>query len=175
MGHSYRVMDAEKRPLFTVRGNVGQNVRGNLLGSLAGGSDSYLGRMAARSVDMSYLLTDPEGQPRGQIAKSGGANESVFTLSDPTGRELVRVNLKRSLIGGVSATAVAPDGRPLFGTSGNLLRHNFAIQDGSGAVVARVHEAWVAVRDTYRLDLEQDVDPLLPLVFAVVIDFEKEK
>ena len=175
LGHSYRVMDSENRHLFTVQGNAGQNISGNMLGSLVGGSDSYLGRMMARSVNMTYTLTDAQGTTHGTVAKQGGANQSSFTLVDSQGRPYVVVNLERSLIGGIKAAAVDPNGQPMLSTSGNLLRHNFMITDAQGHDQAKVHEAWVAVRDTYNVDMLGDMNPLYPLVFTIMLDFEKVK
>jgi uncharacterized protein YxjI len=175
LGHSYRVMDAEKRHLFTVAGNVGQNLQANFLGQLAGGSDSYFGRMVARGVNMSYALVDPQGSQLGAILKEGGANQSTFTLTDHTGQRLFVINLNRGIMGGINATASGGDGRPLLQTSGNLLRHNFMVKDAQGNDQAKVHEAWVAIRDTYNVDMVGAIDPLYPLLFTIMLDFEKTK
>jgi len=175
LGHSYRVMDASKNHLFTVRGDTGQNLTSNALGSLMGGSDSYLGRMASRSVNMTYSLVNPQGSVLGSIRKEGGANRSQFTLVDSVGQPCVLVTLERGLMGGITAAAVSPDGRPMLQTGGNLLRHNFMIKDPGGKDLAKVHEAWVAVRDTYNIDMLGSIDPLYPLVFTILIDFEKVK
>ena len=175
LGHSYRVMDAGKNHLFTVRGDTGQNLSGNALGGLLGGADSYLGRMAARSVNMTYSLVNAQGAVLGSIQKGGGANRSQFTLVDSAGQPCVVVNLERGVMGGITATATSPDGRPILQTGGNLVRHNFMIKDSGGKELAKVHEAWVAVRDTYNVDMIGNVDPLYPLVFTILIDFEKVK
>jgi uncharacterized protein YxjI len=175
LGHSYRVMDPEKNHLFTVRGDAGQNLSGNALGSLLGGSNSYLGRMAARSVNMTYSLVNAQGTVLGSIQKQGGANQSQFTLVDSAGQRRVVVALQRGLVGGITATAVSPEGQPMLQTSGNLVRHNFMIKGPGGEDLAKVHEAWVAVRDTYNVDMLGNIDPLYPLVFTILIDFEKEK
>jgi uncharacterized protein YxjI len=168
-------MDGGKNHLFTVRGDVGQNLGGNALGNLVGGSGSYLGRMAARSVNMTYTLVNAQGAVLGLIQKEGGANRSQFTLMDSAGQCCVVVTLERGLMGGITATAVSPDGRPMLQSSGNLVRHNFMIKDPGGKELAKVHEAWVAVRDTYNIDMIGSVDPLYPLVFTILIDFEKVK
>jgi uncharacterized protein YxjI len=175
MGHNYRVMDPEKRHLFTVRGNAAQNQSGNMLGGLMGGSDSYLGRLAARSTNMTYELLNSSGTAIGSILKEGGANQSTFTLVDSSGQRLFAITLQRSVMGGITATAVGPDGRPMLQTSGNLMRHNFEIKGAAGSELAKVHEAWVAVRDTYNVDITGGIDPLYPLVFSILIDFEKVK
>ena len=173
LGHSYRVMDASKKHLFTVQGDAAQNITGNLLGNLAGGG--YIGRLAARSVNMTYGIVAADGTRWGQLAKTGGGNQSMFTLTDNAGQPWVIIQMERGLMGGVKATAVWPNGQPMMQTSGNLLRHNFMIRDGAGADLAKVHEQWVSIRDTYNVDIMGNIDPLFPLVYAVVIDYEKEK
>jgi uncharacterized protein YxjI len=168
-------MDTESRHLFTVEGNAGQNLSGNVLGGILGGSDSYLGRLAARSTNMSYTLVNANGVGLGTILKEGGANQSTFTLADSSGRRLFVITLQRGVMGGITATAVSGDGRPMLQTSGNLVRHNFVIKDPTGSELAKVHEAWVAIRDTYNVDILGSIDPVYPLVFTILIDFEKVK
>lgn len=168
-------MDAQKNHLFTVQGDVGQNLSGDLVGRMLGGSNSYFGRMAARSVNMTYTLTDRQGTIHGTIRKEGGANRSTFTLLDPQVQPRAVIALSRGLAGGITATAIDPSGQPMFETSGNLLRHNFVIRNSQGQDLAKVHEAWVAVRDTYNVDILGPVNPLYPLVFSILIDFEKVK
>lgn len=175
LGHSYRVMDAEKRHLFTVQGNAGQNLRSNMLGGLVGGSDSYLGRLVARGASMSYTLVNPGGAALGTIIKEGGANRSTFTLADSSGQPRFIISVQRGMMGGITATASSADGQPMLQTSGNLVGHNFLIKDGQGSDQAKVHEAWVAVRDTYNVDMIGAIDPVYPLVFTIMIDFEKVK
>lgn len=177
LGHSYRVMDHEKRHLFAVKGDVAQQAESHVMGSLmerATGS-SYLGRIGERSTNITYTLVDARETIIGSFTKQGGANESVFTLTDLQGRPWVSVTLNRGGFGGITATAVYPDGRPMMQTHGNLMRHDFRIRDPSGAELAKVHEAWAAVRDTYNIDIEGNLDPLYPLVFAILIDYEKVK
>ena len=176
MGHSYRVMDHEKRLLFTVQGNAKQNLMGNLVGGMfGGGGNSYMERMAARGGGMTYSLVHPSGTVVGTVTKEGGPNRSTFTLTDAAGQRWVTVHLERGLMGGITATAVSPTGQPILQTSGNLVRHDFMIKDPGGRDVVKVHEAWAAVRDTYNVDLLENVDPLYPLVFSILIDFEKVK
>jgi uncharacterized protein YxjI len=168
LGHSYRVMDHEKRHLFEVRGNATQELKSNLLGSLAG-------TLGQRSINMTYSLINSQGVVVGTFEKQGGPYQSVFTLTDSQGRPWVTVTLARGGFGGITATAVYPDGRPMMETKGNLMRHDFKIHDPSGAELAKVHEAWAAVRDTYNIDLLGNIDPLYPLAFAILIDYEKVK
>ncbi|MDE1820114.1 MAG: hypothetical protein KGI98_04580 [Euryarchaeota archaeon] len=173
LGHSYRVMDSNKSTLFMVQGDAGQNIGGNLLGSAMGGG--YLGRMATRSVNMTYALNNGSGQRCATLKKEGGSNSSTFTLVDNAGAPHVLITLNRGLMAGMQASAVYPNGQPLLSTSGNLMRHNFFIKNAQGQDCAKVHEAWVAIRDTYNIDMLAPIDPIFPLVFAVAIDYEKVK
>lgn len=175
LGHSYRVMDPQRQHLFTVQGNTGQNLLGNALGSRLGGSGSYLGRMVTRSVNMTYTLVHPGGAALGTILKEGGPNQSTFTLADSSGQGLFVISLQRGLMGGITATAASANGRPMLQASGNLIRHNFMIKDPQGVDQAKVHEAWVAIPNTYNVDMIGRIDPVYPLVFTILIDFEKVK
>jgi uncharacterized protein YxjI len=178
LGHSYRVMDHEKRHLFAVKGDVAQQRESSMMGSLlsqASGGSSYMAGIGERSTDLTYSLVDAQGTIIGSFTKQGAANDSIFTLTDLQGRPWVIVTLNRGGFGGITATAVYPDGRPMMQTHGNLLRHDFRIRDPNGAELAKVHEAWAAVRDTYHVDTEGNLDPLYPLVFAILIDYEKVK
>ena len=177
MGHSYRVMNAEKRHLFAVKGDIGQNMQANMMGSFVQRAtrSSYDARIAERSSDMTYSLVDAQGTLLGTFNKQGGANVSMFTLTDLGGRPWVTVTLDRGAFGGIKATAVYPDGRPMMETHGNLMRHDFLIKGPSGSELAKVHEAWAAVRDTYNVDIMGNIDPLYPLAFAILIDYEKVK
>ena len=173
-GRNYRVLNNEKRHLFTVRENFQFGTGPNLLGGIVEGTGIGLGRLGMGTRHFSWSLLDPAGNLRGQIAIQMSGYSAASTLADPAGVPLLMVNVNRGVVGGLTATAAYPDGRPMFETRGNLIRHNFSIHDPSGAEVAKIHEAWASVRDTYNLDLVGNVDPLCPLIFAILIDREKE-
>lgn len=160
-----------------IRADAGQfyqaNSYGNWVGNMTG--SSYDRKLAERSTDMTYTLTDSQGNPLAAFSKRGGPNHSMFTLTDAQGQPRVTVNLERGVMGGITATAVFPDGRPMMQTHGNLMRHDFVIKDPSGNDLAKVHEAWASVHDTYNLDVLGSIDPLFPLAFAILIDYEKVK
>jgi uncharacterized protein YxjI len=168
-GHSYRVLTPEKRHLFTVRENLAAEMSANMAGLTIGFGQLLQNRTYAWTVD------DATGTHRGSVAFQISGYHSMATLTDPAGAPLLTVNVDRGMLGKLNATAGAPDGRPLFQVQGNLIHHNFAIVDAAGHEVAKIHEAWASVRDTYGLDLTQPVDPLGPLIFAIIIDREKER
>lgn len=174
LGRSYRVMNSEKRQLFTVKEELEQELNTNL--------DRLLGQQGAGAEGLAALgqrvflwtVRDATGAVRGGLQFRTSGFHAVATLVDSAGVPLLVVNVDRSVVGGLTATAAFPDGRPMFQTHGNLIHHNFSIADPSGRELAKIHEAWASVRDTYGLDLVADVDPLGPLIFAIIIDREKE-
>ncbi len=52
---------------------------------------------------------------------------------------------------------------------GDLFHHEYAIDQG-GREVARVSKRWIALVDSYGVEIDEGVDPLLILASAVVID-----
>jgi hypothetical protein len=174
-GRNYRVLSAEKRPLFTVRENVGQELWSHLFQARpAPEMGLHFGVMGAPTLTYIWSVEDAARNIRGVVQIQVHGNRAVSTLVDAAGAPVLAVGVERGLMGKLNATAAFPDGRTMFQTQGNLLRHNFSIRDASGAEVAKIHEAFASVRDTYHLDLTAPIDPLFPLVFAVLIDREKE-
>jgi uncharacterized protein YxjI len=169
LGQSYRVLNPQKDHLFTVKENVGQEMRANFLGGAS------IGGVQLGHRTFLWTVHDAAGAARGSISFEISGFHAVSTLADAGGTPLLVVNVDRGFAGGLTATAAYPDGRPMLQTKGNLIRHNFSILDGSGIEVAKIHEAMVSVRDTYNLDLVGAVDPLYPLIFAILIDREKGK
>jgi uncharacterized protein YxjI len=139
---------------------------------------------AGRTLSYHWVVADAAGNARGLITVEVTEGGEVSTLSDWTGTPLLAVTIQRTVMGGskvyvvthgFTATAALPDGRRWLEAKGNLLRHDFSIQNLSGAEVAKIHEAWASVRDTYNLDVVGNVDPLFPLIFAILIDRGKQE
>jgi hypothetical protein len=173
-GRNYRVLNHEKRHLFTVKENVRQEMVANLLGGARAPEQGlHFGVVAPRPQTFVWTVADATKNPQGSISIQVAGNTTVSTLTDATGAPVLAVHVQRGMMGGLTATAAFPDGRAMLEAQGNLLRHNFAIHDASGAAVAKIHEAWASIRDTYNLDLEGNVDPLCALIFAILIDREK--
>jgi hypothetical protein len=174
-GRSYRVLNGEKRHLLTVKENFGQEMRSNFMGGMLQQNTGFgIGRLGMGTQTFAWTVLDSAGTLRGHITIQLSGYSASSTLADAAGNPLLLVNVNRGMVGGLTATAAAPDGRPMFQTQGNQIRHNFSVHDPTGREVAKIHEAWASVRDTYALDLLGNVDPLCALVFAILIDREKE-
>jgi uncharacterized protein YxjI len=176
LGKNYDVMDEQKRVLCQVGLDSGQNMKGAAVsaavGSIAGG---YIGRFAARSMTYTYVVKDGQGNPALEIRKGSGGNTSQFLIVDPvTNVQLGRIDMKRSLIGGLKASWVAPTGQIYLHSKGNIVRRKYQIIGPTGAAVGHVRHKFLAIRDVWELDLDPQVNHLYSALFATVLDFEKK-
>jgi uncharacterized protein YxjI len=172
-GHSYRILDTAKKHLFTAKENFGQEMQQNFMGGMF--SNQGMVGTALMSRTFAWTIHDAAGAVRANVTFQINGYNAQATLTDMGGAPIMVVNVNRGLMGKMTASAVYTDGRPMFQTQGNLIHHNFGILDPTGRELAKIHEAWASVRDTYSLDLTADVDPVGPIIFAILIDREKER
>jgi uncharacterized protein YxjI len=179
--HSYRVLDKEKQHLFTINENVRverEEMWNNFVHPSAPGTTGAHMQLTwggnTKPWDEYWTVADRNGAAQGRITLEISRGSSVATLADGNGTPVLVVNVQRGLAS-ITATAAAPDGRPMLEARGNLIHHNFAVHDGMGAEVAKIHEAWATVRDSYNVDLVGPVDPIQAIIFAIIIDHYKGK
>lgn len=104
-----------------------------------------------------------------------GGNTATFQVVDAaTQSQVGRIELKRSLIGGLKATWVDPSGVVYLHTKGNILRRKYEILGPQGERWGRVRHKILAVRDVWQLELDPRVNHLYSALFATVLDFEKK-
>ncbi|HEV2429647.1 MAG TPA: hypothetical protein VGV64_07395 [Thermoplasmata archaeon] len=175
-GKNYDVMDANQQVLCLVGLDSGQNVKGQLIGSAVSQvAGDYLGRFVQRSLQYTYTVKSPDGQLALEIRKGSGGNQADFQVVDPVANRLVgTVRMKRSLIGGLKAQWIAPDGPVYLSTKGNIIRRKYEILDGAGQSVGKVRHKILAIRDVWQLELSPGVNHLYSALFATVLDFEKK-
>jgi len=171
-GKNYDVMDPNQTVLCRIGLDSGQNMQGQMLEGAIGG---YLGRYAARSVNYTYKVKDSAGNVGFEIRKTGGGNHSQFQVVDPfLGTSVGMIELKRSLMGGLTATWLAPAGQPLMTTKGSILRRTYEIVGPDGREIGHVRHKILAVRDVWELELNPGSNHLFSSMFATILDFEKE-
>jgi uncharacterized protein YxjI len=176
LGKNYDVMDPDQRVLCQVGLDANQNMTGtavaSVVGSVAGG---YIGRWAGRSLAYTYLVRDPNGTIAMAINKGSGGNKAEFQVVDVlTGTNFGRIDLKRSLIGGLKATWIGPDGQVWLHTKGNIIRRKYTILGPDGKEVGRVRHKILAIRDVWELKFESGANHLYSAIFATILDFEKK-
>lgn len=171
-GRNYRVLAGDRRHLFTVREDVRQELEAGFLGGeIPRTPGHHLGQGGPLRVFL-WSVADPSGTSQGAISVQLQGTTTVSTLTDDAGTAVLAVKVERGSTG-LAASAAHPDGRPMYAAYGDLLRRDFLIKDPAGSDVAKIHEAWASMRDTYNLDLLEERDPLFPIIFAILIDREK--
>ncbi|HYA69798.1 MAG TPA: hypothetical protein VEH28_00320 [Thermoplasmata archaeon] len=175
-GKNYDVMDEQQNVLCKVGLDSGQNVKGAAIGSavsqVAGG---YVGRFVQRSLTYTYVVRDSQGNPALEIRKGSGGNKAEFQIVDPqTNVALGKIDMKRSLIGGLKASWVAPNGQIYLHSKGNIIRRKYEMVGPDGKPLGRVRHKILAIRDVWQLELDPGVNHLYSTLFATVLDFEKK-
>ncbi len=175
-GKNYDVMNEQKEVLCKVGLDAGQNVKGVVVGSavsqIAGG---YIGRYAQRSLQYTYIVRDAQGTPALEIRKGSGGNHTEFVVADPVTNVLLgKIDMKRSLIGGLKASWVTPNEQVYLRSKGNIIRRKYEILGPEGKSVGRVRHKILAIRDVWQLELNPQVNHLYSALFATVLDFEKK-
>ncbi len=94
----------------------------------------------------------------------------TYTALDRSNAVIAAVDVENHALGGFTATAMSADGKPLFSATGDTLGHNFVMVDPAGAEVVSVHEPWVAFTAAFGIDLKAPVNPVAPVLFAIIID-----
>jgi zinc ribbon protein len=173
-GRNYRVLNHEKRHLFTVVENAGQELWANLFQSRQPPKMGFSVQFGAAPRTFVWAIDGPNRTRPGLIQIQMHGMSAEASVVDAAGTPVLSIHIKKGMMGGLDATAAFPDGRPMFEAKGNLLRHSFQMLDPSGQAIAKIHEAFISTRDTYNIDVVGPVDPLYPLLLAVMIDREKE-
>jgi uncharacterized protein YxjI len=170
LGKNYTVMNSSHNPLCYVRLNWGSNVGGALV-------SNYMGKWAGRMMNYTYTVNDESDQTALEIKKGGGSWSSNFDVREPeSGEHIGIIQFKRSfLIGGMRARWVDPKTEQvLITTQGNVIRRKYKMMDGSGREIAKVRHKIAAVRDVWKLEVFSGNENLHAVIFATVLDFEKE-
>ncbi len=164
LGKNYSIMDSNQQVLGTISLDASQNVTGAVVASavsqVAGG---YVGRWAARRREYEYEVKDAQGNLAMHIRKGKGGNASIFQVVDAvTGGSFGHIDMRRSLMGGLKAAWVAPDGSQLMSSKGNIMRRKYTIVGANGAELGKVRHKILAIRDVWQLEPRpRDEPPLL--------------
>ncbi len=173
---SYDVLDPSERSLLSISGDPERTIQ-QLLSfrpppAPAGGRRALFG--PAPPVEFDWTISDARGVEwgsiRGALSSAGFHLNLACSAAGPTGRPLVLVEAQLRALGRLPAVAKSPDGRVLFSSPANALRHDYLLVGPSGAEVGRVHRKWARWEGSYNLELSEGVDPLAALVFTVTVD-----
>jgi uncharacterized protein YxjI len=111
------------------------------------------------------------GQHLGEIHGKAIAIRPTFEIYDGQGQLRARVKKKILKLLGEAWWMEDSSGNEIAKINGNILEHDYYMQDLSGAPIAQIHKKWVSVRDSYGLQmLNPTFDPYLAISYAISLD-----
>jgi uncharacterized protein YxjI len=113
------------------------------------------------------VLEDPRGNAVYEIQAKVVAVKDTMAVSKPHGREVAVV--KHALISPLrdKMSANMADG-PDIEIRGNILNHEYTMER-RGKRIAEVSKKWIAIRDTYTVEVDAGEDDALILALTVVV------
>ena len=114
------------------------------------------------------VLEDPRGNAVYEIQAKVVAIKDTMAVSKPHGRDVAVV--KHALISPLrdKMSANMADG-PDIDIRGNILNHEYTMER-RGKRIAEVSKKWIAIRDTYTVEVDAGEDDALILALTVVVE-----
>ena len=124
-----------------------------------------------------YKINDNQDNLALEVKKYAGSWKTSFEVVEPeSGTVIGKILLKRSfLIGGIKARwAKSENDDPIMTVKGNVMRRKYLIIGSNGAEIAKIRHKIVAIRDVWPIKIHDQTMGLQAIIFAAVLDFEKE-
>jgi uncharacterized protein YxjI len=123
-----------------------------------------------------FWYETPEGQRLGEIHGKVLAIRPTYEIYNSQEQMVAQVKKKLMKFLGQAWWMENSSGREIAKINGNVLAHDYFIQDISGQPIAQIHKKWVSVRDSYGIEmLNPAFDPYLVLSYAISLDNTNEK
>ena len=133
-----------------------------------GGRRAYKVDGKALHLRKTLILEEPNGQAVYEIQANPIAIKDKMSVSKPRGRDVATI--KHALISPLRdrMTANMADG-PDIEIRGNLLNHEYKMER-RGKRICEVSKRWIALRDTYTVEVDAGEDDALILALTVVVE-----
>ncbi|MBV9581043.1 MAG: LURP-one-related family protein [Chloroflexi bacterium] len=135
----------------------------------ARGRRTYLVDGKALRIRDTLLFKDLQGQEHYRLQEKVARVRDTMTLYKADGGDAATIH--KALITPLrDRYTVDLPGQPNLETQGNILHHEYTIEQG-GRPVATISKRWFRVRDTYGIEVVPNtIDPLLAVAMTVGID-----
>jgi uncharacterized protein YxjI len=131
----------------------------------ASGRDIFFVDGKAISLGRRLEIKDLQGNRLATIQQQLIALTPTFEIE----RGEVRAKISMKLLSLLDRLKIDVPGNDDLEARGNIFQHEYGIFR-SGREVAHISKAWIALSDTYGIDIDDDQDQVLILACAVVID-----
>ncbi len=123
------------------------------------------------SIGPQFWFEDLNGQRLGEVHARILTIRHTYEIFDTNGEKIGVVNKKLMKLLGTEWWLEAPPGVEIARVQGNILNHDYMIQDQQKNPIAQVHKKWVSVRDSYGIEIfAQTFNRLLILGFVTAMD-----
>jgi uncharacterized protein YxjI len=130
------------------------------------GRDVYFVDGAAISIGRRLIIKDMQGQEVASIQQQVIAFTPNFEIRVHDG---ISAHVSMKLLSLTDRLKIDVPGNDDLQAHGDLFHHEYAIER-RGRDVARISKAWIALTDSYGIDIDDNEDQVLILSCAVVID-----
>jgi uncharacterized protein YxjI len=142
------------------------------------------------SIGDDYWIEDESGAKAYKVDGKVARLRDTWVLEDLDGNELARIRERKlsvrdamtiELAGGGSAVVkkaivglrdrfnIEVEGGPDLKAKGDIVDHEYEIER-DGDKIAEISKKWFRIRETYGVEVDADVDPVLILAITVAID-----
>jgi len=141
LGDDFDISDAAGRPVYHVDGKV-------------------------LTINDRATITDMRGTEVASLHRKLVAIRSVWVIE----RDGHESKVRKDLINIVADHFVLETPEGDFDIRGNILHHDYRITDRGGKHVAEISKRWIALTDTYGVEIADGYDDVLILAAAIAID-----
>lgn len=134
------------------------------------GSHAFLVDGKAMRIRQTFVMKDAGGNEVATIKEHKLSVRDNMHI-EVGGRD---VSVKKALVGIRERFAIDVDGGSDLKAHGNIVDHEYEIE-GDHGTVATVSKKWFRVRDTYGVEVQPGVDPVLVLAITVAIDAMEDR
>jgi uncharacterized protein YxjI len=118
-----------------------------------------------------FWFEDNAGNRLGDINGKVLTIHNEYEIKDNRGQLHGKVKKKIMKLIGTEWWMEDPNGNEIARIKGNFIHHTYQIVAPDNSVIAKVHLAWVTIRDEYGIEImKPGFDPLLVLGYAIALD-----
>ena len=118
-----------------------------------------------------FWFEDLAGNRLGEVNGKVMTIHNEYEIKDSRGQLCGKVKKKIMKLIGTEWWMEDPNGNEIARIKGNFVQHTYQMVAPDRSVIAKVHLAWVTIRDEYCIEIvKPEFDPLLVLGYAIALD-----
>jgi len=135
---------------------------------------AQLGKAEKKPFSSNIVFKDNDGNEIFSMKRELISFHPNYKILDPEGKLIAKINKKFNLFG-ASFSVEDENKEKIFDVRGDLLNYNYFFIGLNKTVVARVHKELIFIRDSFYLDIIEEIDPRIVLGCCISIDMMRKK